>query len=176
MDAESALIKSILERLGCAYSVHDTTEPKTEAAFRKRCGESAALPMLCVGKRIQWSATQLPPLEQSGELQRALAKARDAKLGRDEYKWGVAYLHRSGGVRRDAYAAYEWFRRSARRGDAKGQSALGTLLASGEAGVVDESEALRWYEASAAGGCHSALLAIDRRGVGVRCGVATRAR
>jgi len=108
-------------------------------------------------RRIQWSATQLPPLEQSGELQRALAKACDAKLGCDEYKWGVAYLHGLGGVRCDAY---EWFRWSARCGDAKGQSALGTLLASGEAGVVDESEALRWYEASAAGGCHSALLAI----------------
>ena len=65
-----------------------------------------------------------------------------------------------GAIRRDPFAAYEWLRRSARRGDPKGMAALATLLVNGDAGVVDETEAARWYEAAAAGGCRSALMAL----------------
>ena len=158
-DAESALIKSILERNKFTYTVHDILAENHAQAFRRLCGNATA-PLLLVGRHIKWTATELPQLEASGELVKILKRERERRIARDEYRWGRAYLEGEGGVRRDPFVAFEWMRRSARRGDPKGQAALATLLASGDAGVVDEVEAARWFEASAQGGCRSGLLGL----------------
>ena len=162
--AETQLIRSILERHNYSYSVHDVTKPEEAAALRKRVGAAPdariPTPVLIVGRSTMWSATEMPQLEASGELERVIERERESRLARDEYRWGVSYLHGTNGVKRDPFVAYEWMRRSARRGDPKGQAALATLLASGEAGIIDEGEATRWYEAAAKGGCRSALLAL----------------
>ena len=155
--AETQLIRSILERHNYSYSVHDVTKPEEAAALRKRVGAAPdariPTPVLIVGRSTMWSATEMPQLEASGELERVIERERESRLARDEYRWGVSYLHGTNGVKRDPFVAYEWMRRSARRGDPKGQAALATLLASGEAGIIDEGEATRWYEAAAKGGC-----------------------
>ncbi|KOO25235.1 hypothetical protein Ctob_002682 [Chrysochromulina tobinii] len=160
-DAESALIKSILERHGHSYVVHDVVNHPSSAEFMKRrCGTGVlSLPLLLVGKRTVWTASDMPPLEATGELQRMLAAAKTAHRARDEYKMGLSYLSGTG-VRKDPFAAIDWLRRAANRGDAKAMAALGTLLVSGEAGVADEGEAGRWYDAAARKGNRSALLAL----------------
>lgn len=163
-DAETALIRSILERHGFSYALHDLEAPGEPERLRRRllrAGErTPPPPVLLVGRRTIWSASDMPPLEASGELQRELSRAREAHRARAEYKWGVACLHGTGGVRRDPFGAAAWFRRSARRGDPKGMAALATLLVRGEAGLVDEGEASRWYEEAGKRGNHSALLAL----------------
>ena len=151
-DAETALISSILERHGFSYSVHDLTDEGEPARFARRmaqAGRRVPPPALLVGKRTLWTASDMPPMEQSGELQRALAAARQAHRARSEYRWGVACLEGRGAMRRDPFEAIDWLRKSARRGDPKGMAALATLLVRGDAGVVDESEASRWYEDAA---------------------------
>ena len=97
--------------------------------------------------RDRLAAATLEP--DRGELQRTLTAAKTAHRARQEYKFGLTYLRGSGGVRRDPFAALDWLRRAARRGDAKAMAALGTLLLSGEAGVADEGEASRWLDAAA---------------------------
>ena len=216
-DAETALIKSILERHKFSYAVHDISDARQLERMHKLCGASARPPILLVGRHLQWTAAMLPELEKSGELVKVVKHERELAIARDEYRWGVAFLHgrepgsvrssssgglsgsdktgdggvtqankenggvgavgagggfvsvghsrtaaprQPGAIRRDPFVAYEWFRRSARRGDPKGMAALATLLVSGEAGLIDETEAARWYEAAAAGGCRSALVAL----------------
>ena len=160
-DAESALIKSILERHGHSYVVHDVlNHPSSVEFMMRRCGTGVlSLPLLLVGKRTVWTASDMPPLEATGELQRMLAAAKMAHRARDEYKMGLSYLSGTG-VRKDPFVAIDWLRRAANRGDAKAMAALGTLLVSGEAGVADEGEAGRWYDAAARKGNRSALLAL----------------
>ena len=136
MDAETALIKSILERHNFGYSVHDTIDPVEHARMVRLCGEDWQPPVVLVGKAVVWTAVDMPPIDVSGELLRTLQREHKARRARDEYRWGVMYLAGSTrqGVRRDPFQALEWLRRSADKGDAKGQCALGSLLLSGEAG------------------------------------------
>ena len=102
----------------------------------------------------------MPHLEASGELLNVLRREREARIARDEYRWGLAYLNGSNGVARDPFAALEWMRRSAEKRDPKGQCAYASMLASGDAGVADVEGAVRWYEGAAAQGMRSALLAL----------------
>ena len=155
--AEYALIKSILERHRVLFSDHDVNDP-AEASRLRRC-TSEPPPILLIGRRAL-TATDVPELESSGELQRAFKIARDTRKARHEYRIGMAHLHGTDGARRDAFAAFEWLRRAAHHGDAKGQAAFATLLVGGQAGVVDEGEATKWYREAAKRGNRSALLAL----------------
>ena len=136
MDAETALIKSILERHNYGYSVHDTTNPTERARMARLCGEGKVGPLVLVGRSVVWAAVEMPALDISGEILRTLQREHRARRAREEYHWGAMYLvgSKREGVRRDPFVALEWLRRSADKGDAKGQCALGSLLLSGEAG------------------------------------------
>ena len=157
--AETTLIRSILERHSITYSSHDLTKPDVAAHLRKRA-PAAAHPVLVIGRRAALSATELPALEASGELGRLVAAERNSRLAYDEYRYGLAHLDGADGFRKDPFVAHEWLRRAAERGHAKGMSALATLLTTGQAGVHDETAAVKWYENSFAAGCKSAIVAL----------------
>ena len=92
-DAETALIKSILERHGFAYAIHDVSEEGHMAKLKQLCGENVKPPVLLVGRHKQWSASMLPELERSGELVKVLKRERELAIARAEYKFGMAYLN-----------------------------------------------------------------------------------
>ena len=182
MDAETALIKSILERHKYGYSVHDVAASEDEQKRMVRKCHGAKPPLVLVGKRVVWTAAEMPAHELSGELLHVLQQEHKARRARDEYRMGMLYLgqrplpfkgspagEEPGGLaqrvaiahaRRDPFVALEWLRRSAAKGDAKGQCALATLLLSGEAGLRDEEEASRLLDEAAAQGSRSAMLAL----------------
>lgn len=159
--AESELIKSILERHRVKYETCATVDPPVRERMHRLCGADAVPPLALIGRRVVWTAPQMPELEASGELRRVIDRERRARLARDEYKWGRLYLHGDGArLRADPVVAREWLRRSASKGDPKGQCALATLLLTGRGGVSDTAEARRWFEAAAVQGSASAHLGL----------------
>jgi len=163
--AESELIKSILERHRVKYETCATVDLPVRERMHRLCGADAVPPLALIGRRVVWTAPQMPELEASGELRRVIDRERRARLARDEYKWGRLYLHGDGArLRADPVVAREWLRRSASKGDPKGQCALATLLLTGRGGVTDAAEARRWFEAAAVQGSTYIRNARGKRG------------
>lgn len=78
---------------------------------------------------------QTPQLD--GQKQDLLAKALSGDAD-SQYKLGLLYVRGSAGAPMDYSKAVEWFRRSAEKGDPKGENALGVAYAHGFGVVKDE--------------------------------------
>ena len=155
VDPETALIKSILERHGATYSVHDVRKPE-EAARAERLNKGGRLrqspevvPFVLLGRKTVWLPAEMPELERDGSLKLAITRERQLKKAGAEYARGLLHLRGQRALVRDPLAALEWFERAAARGDPKGQCALGSLLMSGEVGPKDADAARGWFEAAA---------------------------
>ena len=104
MDAETALIKSLLEKHNSGYSIHDITDRAELRRMSRLCGGDVTAPVVLVGKHVVWTAVQMPVLDVSGELKAVLEREHKARRARDMYRWGVMYLSgnitpsRSGGA------------------------------------------------------------------------------
>ena len=94
VDAETALIKSILERNGATYSTHDVRKPEEQARAAKLPGGpgSGRTPFVLVGRQTVWLPTELPELERAGKLQLVLQRERQAKKAAAEYTRGILHL------------------------------------------------------------------------------------
>ena len=102
VDAETALIKSILERNGATYSTHDVRKPEEQGRAAKLPGGpgSGRTPFVLVGRQTVWLPTELPELERAGKLQLVLQRERQGlAAGR---RHGARSLGR--GVAREALA------------------------------------------------------------------------
>ena len=163
VDAETALIKSILERHGATYSMHDVRKPEEAArAERLTKGSELRVPFVLLGRKTVWLATEMPELERAGSLKLAVTRERQLKHAGAQYSRGLLHLRGQGALARDPLAALEWFERAATYGDPKGQCALGSLLMSGEVGLKDADAARGWFEAAAQQGSTSARLALGQ--------------
>jgi len=162
VDTETALVKSIFERLGAAYSLHDIRKPEEARRYEAVRGRRRA-PFVVVGSGpLVWMPAEMPELERSGELQRVLDRQREVKKAAAEYARGLLHLRGQKTLARDPLAALAWFQRAAEHGDAKGQCALGSLLMSGEVAPKDADAARHWFEAAAKQGSTSAQLALGQ--------------
>ena len=163
VDAETALIKSILERHGVSYSMHDVRKPE-EAARAERLTKRSDLrvPFVLLGRKTVLLATEMPELERAGSLKLTIAHERQLKHAAAEYSRGLLHLRGQWALGRDPRAALEWFERAAAHGDPKGQCALGSLLMSGEVVPKDANAARGWFEAAAQQGSTSARLALGQ--------------
>lgn len=87
-----------------------------------------------------------------GESARARGMLRPlAERGHTSTQWLMGLMH-DVGIPTDYMAAVEWYRKSAERGNAQGQSALAGMYALGRAAPRDYGEALRLYRKAAAQG------------------------
>ena len=162
VDTETALVKSIFERLGAPYSLHDIRKPEEARRYEAVRGRRRA-PFVLVGSGpLIWMPAEMPELERSGELQRVLDRQREVKRAAAEYARGLLHLRGQKTLARDPLAALAWFQRAAEHGDAKGQCALGSLLMSGEVAPRDADAARHWFEAAAKQGSTSAQLALGQ--------------
>ena len=163
VDAETALIKSILERHGVSYSMHDVRKPEEAArAERLTKGSDLRVPFVLLGRKTVLLATEMPELERAGSLKLTIAHERQLKHAAAEYSRGLLHLRGQWALGRDPRAALEWFERAAAHGDPKGQCALGSLLMSGEVVPKDPDAARGWFEAAAQQGSMSARLALGQ--------------
>ena len=86
VDAETALIKSILERHGVSYSMHDVRKPEEAArAERLTKGSDLRVPFVLLGRKTVWLATEMPELERAGSLKLTIAHERQLKHAAAEY-------------------------------------------------------------------------------------------
>ena len=92
MDAETALIKSLLEKHNSGYSIHNTTDRAELRRMKRLCGGDVVAPVVLVNKHVVWTAVQMPVLDVSGELRAVLEREHKARRARDMYRWGVMYL------------------------------------------------------------------------------------
>ena len=89
--AESELIKSILERHRVKYETCATVDLPVRERMHRLCGADAVPPLARIGRRVVWTAPQMPELEASGELRRVIDRERRARLARagpgDDLQW-----------------------------------------------------------------------------------------
>ena len=106
VDAETALIKSILERHGVSYSMHDVRKPE-EAARAERLTKRSDLrvPFVLLGRKTVWLGTEMPELESAGSLKLTIAHERQLKHAAAEYTRGLLHLRGQWALGRDPRAA-----------------------------------------------------------------------
>ena len=92
MDAETALIKSLLEKHRFGYEVHNTTKPAELQRMKRLCGDPVLAPVVLVNRKIVWTAIEMPVLDVSGQLLQTLQREHKARRARDMYRWGLMYL------------------------------------------------------------------------------------
>lgn len=125
-------------------------------------GSVAPLSALERSKQLVQEGIHHQRMGQDGEALRCFEVAGDMGDAEGQYYAGYQHLSGLGTIRRNESRAFEWLKRSAEGGEARGQRLLGNCYENGWGTPRDLGAAKMWYQKAAQGGELGARSALDR--------------